>query len=134
MLLVDGGADALQIEAETVRRAADGDADAFAELVGRYQSMVYNLAFHSLRSADDAFDASQDVFLKVYRSLGSFRGDSKFSTWIDPVYILLRQRNQSRMGRRRRDLGCAQPVPASIRWNKQLGEVAVSQACGTDNL
>lgn len=69
-------------EADTVRRASGGDQSAFSELVERYQSMVYNLAYHSLRSADDAFDASQDVFIKVYRSLGSFRGDCKFSTWV----------------------------------------------------
>jgi RNA polymerase sigma factor, sigma-70 family len=65
-----------------VKRALDGDTDAFAELVDRYQNMVYNLAFQSLRNPDDAFDASQDVFLKVYKALKSFRGDSKFSTWI----------------------------------------------------
>ncbi|HPT85483.1 MAG TPA: sigma-70 family RNA polymerase sigma factor [Bacillota bacterium] len=69
-------------EAELVRRAASGEQPAFAELVERYRGMVYNLAYHSLRNADDAFDAAQDVFVKAYRSLSKFRGDSKFSTWI----------------------------------------------------
>lgn len=69
-------------EAELVLRASGGDQSAFAELVERYRSMVYNLAYHSLRCADDAFDATQDVFIKVYRALGKFRGDCKFSTWI----------------------------------------------------
>ncbi len=65
-----------------VKLASDGDQDAFAELVTRYQSMVYNLAFHSLRIADDASSVSQDVFLKAYRALRNFRGECKFSTWI----------------------------------------------------
>lgn len=81
-MLGESSASRDQDDIELVRRTSGGDQTAFAELVERYRSMVYNLAYHSLRSPDDAFDASQDVFIKAYRSIDKFRGDCKFSTWI----------------------------------------------------
>ena len=70
---------------ELIQRAAEGDCGAFTELVQKYENFVYNIVFHSLRNADDAFDVSQEVFIRVYKSLGSFRGSSKFSTWLYTV-------------------------------------------------
>lgn len=69
-------------EALMIQRAMSGDKEAFGELVKQYESMVYNTAMQALRNAEDAYDVSQEVFIKAWRSIGSFRGESKFSTWI----------------------------------------------------
>jgi RNA polymerase sigma-70 factor (ECF subfamily) len=65
-----------------VVRAMDGDKEAFARIVERYQGMVYTLAFNTLGSHVDAEDAAQEVFLRAYRKLPGFRGASAFSTWL----------------------------------------------------
>lgn len=59
-----------------------GRAQAFEELVGRYERAVYNLAVRTLHDATEAQDATQEAFFKAYRALGSFRPGAKFSTWI----------------------------------------------------
>lgn len=63
-------------------RLAAGDQIAFKELVNEYQDKVYNTCLHFLRDTGEAEDITQEVFIEVYRSVGSFRGDSKLSTWI----------------------------------------------------
>ena len=55
---------------------------AFSELVRKYERLVYNLSYQASGNADDAFDISQEVFIKVYRSLRKFRGDCRFFTWL----------------------------------------------------
>lgn len=65
-----------------IRRAAAGDEDAFSALLDRYEKMVYNLAFQYTRHREDAADITQDVFIKLWRTLGSFRGDCSFSGWV----------------------------------------------------
>lgn len=69
-------------EYAVIRRVCAGDADAFEALVTAYQKQVYNLALHTVGSEEDAADMTQEAFLRAYRSLGSFRGDSKFSVWL----------------------------------------------------
>jgi RNA polymerase sigma-70 factor (ECF subfamily) len=66
---------------ELVARAADGDEPAFEALVGRYQHRAYRLACRLLGDESEAADALQEAFLSVYRSLRSFRGEARFSTW-----------------------------------------------------
>ncbi len=71
---------------EEERRIIDavlgGDVNAFEALVLENQKQVYNLALRMTGSEEDAFDISQDAFLRAYKSLDSFRGDSKFSVWL----------------------------------------------------
>lgn len=69
-------------EAELIARARAGDGDAFAELVRPFEGKVYNLALRMCGNREDAFDLAQESFLKVYRSLGRFRGTATFSTWL----------------------------------------------------
>ena len=59
-----------------------GNSEAFSLLVDRYKHMVYTTTFRFIKIAEEAEEVSQDVFLKAYTSIGSFRGDSKFSTWL----------------------------------------------------
>jgi len=62
-----------------------GDAKAFTELVNRYKDLVFTLALRMLKNREEAEEVSQDTFIKTYKSLHKFKGDSKFSTWIYKV-------------------------------------------------
>lgn len=70
-----------------VARAKNGDGEAFGELVRFYEKFVYNTAYGFLFSADDAFDVSQDAFIKAWRGINSFKGDSAFSTWLYRITV-----------------------------------------------
>lgn len=65
-----------------VRRFCKGDNAAFEELVQEYQNRIYTLALRMTGSEEDAFDVSQDVFLKAYRSLKGFRFESSLGSWL----------------------------------------------------
>ena len=69
-------------EADIIKKCKKGDRDAFDELVKMYQNKVVNIAYGMLSDSDDALDAAQEVFIKVYRGLDSFQEKSSFSTWI----------------------------------------------------
>ena len=93
----DVGAD----EADLVRRWAAGDDVACAELVSAHERMVYQLAYHLLGTRDEALDLSQEVFLRVFRTLATFRGQSSLRTWIYRI-VINQARNRQRWFRRRR--------------------------------
>ncbi|WP_300437079.1 RNA polymerase sigma factor [Christiangramia sp.] len=65
-----------------IDKILDGDTKAFGELVERYQNFVYTIAIRILKVTEEAEEVAQDSFIKAYDSLSSFRGDSKFSTWL----------------------------------------------------
>ncbi len=69
-------------ETELVRRAKDGDVEAFEQLISNYQTKIYHIAFHMLSNEQDAEDAAQDAIIKAYRYLGSFKEESGFYTWV----------------------------------------------------
>jgi len=69
-------------DVELVARAQGGDTQAFDQLVTRHEAKVYGLCLRMLGSPEDAEDVLQEVFIKAYQSLPSFRGDSAFSTWV----------------------------------------------------
>ncbi|MDD6188406.1 MAG: sigma-70 family RNA polymerase sigma factor [Clostridiales bacterium] len=69
-------------EAAIIARVLDGDTDAFEPLVTANQSFVYNIALKMLSNPDDAFDVSQETFVKAFRSLKDFKGESSFSSWL----------------------------------------------------
>ena len=65
-----------------VIRTRHGELEAFSELVRRHQRLVYNLTYRFMRDAGRAEDMAQEAFLKAFRLLKGFRGDSSFSTWM----------------------------------------------------
>ena len=69
-------------ELRAVRAVLDGDTDRFEELVRANEAAVYRLCRRMLGNDEDALDASQEAFFKAFRSLRSFRGESRFSTWL----------------------------------------------------
>lgn len=70
------------MDVEIINRVLAGDTEAFAQIVERYGDMVYRLVSRTLGDGDRARDVTQDVFIKVYRSLGKWRGGSAFATWL----------------------------------------------------
>ncbi len=69
-------------DANWVKKAQKGDSTAFEQLVLTYQNQIYRLCFRMVGNAEDAADMVQEAFLKAWRNLDSFQGDSAFSTWL----------------------------------------------------
>lgn len=69
-------------DTELVSKIKKGDMTAFDKLVEEYNKRVINIAYSLLSDREDALDAAQEVFVKVYKNIGSFRGESTVSTWI----------------------------------------------------
>lgn len=67
---------------QLIKKCLAGEISAFDELVERYQNKIYTLCYRYVGNEDDARDMAQETFLKTYRSLRSFRGQSSFGTWI----------------------------------------------------
>lgn len=74
-------------DVELVDRARQGDYSAYEELVRRYQRRIYALVYNMTSHKEDAEDMVQDVFVKAYRSLRGFKGDSSFYTWIYRIAV-----------------------------------------------
>ena len=69
-------------DSEIISKVLNGDSQAFAGLVERYQNYVFTLTMRMIKGREDAEEVAQDIFIKAYRSLPNFRGESKFSTWL----------------------------------------------------
>ena len=71
-----------QNDNELISRVLQGDHQAYAGLVNRYQNYVFTLTMRMIRNREEAEEVAQDVFIKAYKYLADFRGDAKFSTWL----------------------------------------------------
>ena len=83
---------------ELTQAAAGGDMVAFEEIYQRHHRRVYSICLRMLQNAFEAEDLTQDVFIQLYRKIGSFRGDSAFTTWlhrltVNQVLMHFRKRN-----------------------------------------
>ena len=87
-------------EAALVQRCANGDEAACADLVAEHQRMVVQLAINLLGDRDEALDLSQEVFLRVFRTIRGFRGQSSLRTWIYRIAVN-QARNRHRFWSRR---------------------------------
>ena len=87
-------------ESELLARAKLGDKDAFDELVIRHSQRLFRVAYAFLGNKQDAEEVVQDAFVRAYRSIGSFRGDSSFETWMHRSTLNL-ARNRFHWNRRR---------------------------------
>lgn len=70
-----------------VKKAVEGDSNAFDEIMRRHHAKIYNLAYRLLSNEEDAEDATQETFIETYKSLKSFQYKSKFSTWLYRVAL-----------------------------------------------
>jgi len=78
---------ALRSDEELIARVAGGDRVAFDQLVRRYYRKIYATCFRLLNNREEAEDAVQDVFLKIYRNASSFKQEKRFSTWVYRVAV-----------------------------------------------
>ena len=97
---VAGWSDVDGREATLIQRCAAGEERACAELVAEHQRMVVQLAMNLLGDRDEALDLSQEVFLRVFRTIHRFRGQSSLRTWIYRIAVN-QARNRHRFWRRR---------------------------------
>lgn len=72
---------------QTIELAKKGNEDAFASLISRVQNSAYAIAYRYMGNDEDTRDVMQEAFIKMYRYLGTFRGDSSFSTWFTRILI-----------------------------------------------
>ena len=70
---------------DVISQLLNGDHNAYATLVNRYNNFVFTIVLRYVKAREDAEEVAQDVFIKAYKSLASFKGDSKFSTWLYTV-------------------------------------------------
>ena len=82
---VPAGQETAETDQALVARAKGGDADAFSALVTRYHARLYGLVYHMTSNNEDARDLVQEIFLKAYRSIGGFQGNSSFYTWLHTI-------------------------------------------------
>lgn len=92
-----GGADE---ETNLVQRSRKGDHAAFELLIAAHQRMIYSIAYRMSGSLADAEDLTQETFLRAYQQLDSYRGESKFTTWLGRIAVNLCLNWRAREGRR----------------------------------
>ena len=96
-----------------LQRARSGDMSAFRDIVEQNKKLVYHLAVDMMGNPGEADDISQEVFIRAYRSVGSFRGDSKISSWLYRITVNVcldhRSRMHSKLMELREDMESAAP-------------------------
>lgn len=105
---------------ELTQAAAAGDMVAFEEVYNRHHRRVYAICLRMLQNAAEAEDLTQDVFIQLYRKIGSFRGDSAFTTWLHRLTV-----NQVLMHFRKRNV--------KFEKTTEEGETPVQVVGGTEN-
>jgi RNA polymerase sigma-70 factor (ECF subfamily) len=109
-------------EGALVAKAQAGDAQAFTELVNRYERKIYRLAKHITQNDEDAEDVLQEAFLKAFEHLSTFQGNSKFYTWIVRIAV-----NESLMKLRKRKGDRTVPLDEPVDTGEEMvtREIAV---------
>jgi len=126
--------------------AKKGDVEAFEQLVDKFQKKVFNIALRMIGNYDDASELTQEVFIKIYRSIGSFKEESQLSTWIYRIATNvcldeLRKRKikwirsideeiQGEDGEYLMQIEDSSPTPDKVLENKSLKE-AINEAVGS---
>jgi RNA polymerase sigma-70 factor (ECF subfamily) len=110
----------VQSDHALARNAAAGDMEAFEELYERHNRRVYSLCLRMTQNATEAEDLTQDTFIQLFRKIGSFRGDSAFTTWLHRLTV-----NQVLMHFRKRSV--------KLEKTTEEGETPVQIVRGTEN-
>ncbi|MEW6516295.1 MAG: sigma-70 family RNA polymerase sigma factor [candidate division FCPU426 bacterium] len=121
--------DSREPDRQLIARTLRGDADAYDALVTRYRDRLYALVYHMVLNAQEAEDLAQETFVKAYRSLGKFRQESNFYTWLYRIAVNLVY-TQSKKSSRRRTLFTAAleaGEPMGVHWPSTPEELAQSE-------
>ena len=103
-------------ESALIERCREGDVAAFEPLVEKYRQRVWRLAFQVLRDREEAWDCAQDAFVRAFQSLGSFRGQSAFYTWLFRIAMNVATDRLRSRGAQARAFG-TQAIPAE-EWER----------------
>jgi RNA polymerase sigma-70 factor (ECF subfamily) len=107
-----------------IERSRRGDVSAFEPLVERYRERVWRLAYNYLRDREDAWDATQEAFVRAWQALPSFRGQSAFYTWLFRIAVNVATDRARQRAAQRRAFG-AEQVPEE-EWERVMVEQGVS--------
>jgi RNA polymerase sigma-70 factor (ECF subfamily) len=112
----NGGALPREAEREAVETCRRGEREAFDRLVVRYQRDVYRLCYRYVNNHEDANDLAQEVFLRAWRGISRFRGESSFSTWLYRIAVntCLNFRALRRPTTQELPATLADPVPGAV--------------------
>ncbi len=126
-----------ETELELIQKAGMGDERAFTELVRLYEDMIYSFSYKVCRNKEKAEQTLQDTFINVYKNISSFRGDSKFSTWLYSIVTnncMMKHRKRKlddlwisydeppAEGVEPKDFAAWDPSPAELLMDKELQE------------
>src|SRR5213083_1316284 len=87
MARTDNGRETATSDEQILERALTGDAEAFGEIVRRWERRIFALAYGMLGREEDARDATQETFIAAFRNLAGFRGDAKVSSWLHRIAV-----------------------------------------------
>lgn len=107
-----------------IERSRRGDMSAFEPLVERYRERVWRLAYNYLRDREDAWDATQEAFVRAWQALPAFRGQSAFYTWLFRIAVNVATDRARQRAAQRRAFG-AEQVPEE-EWDRVMVEQGVS--------
>jgi RNA polymerase sigma factor (sigma-70 family) len=109
-----------------IERVLSGETDAFSVLVDKYKTLAYNISLRIVKRPEDAEEVTQDAFVKAYRSLGGFKGDSRFSTWL---YRIVYNSSITLMRKRQHEI----QADREMEWNK-ISSIADDDGSNQDEL
>lgn len=112
-------------DAQLVERCLDGQREAFATLVERYQEPVFNVAYRMTNNREDAADLAQDAFVRAYRKLAQYRPEYAFKNWVITICVNL-TKNRFRSVVRRRNAEEAHLELYARHRQTMKGEVAIA--------
>src|SRR6266436_6464919 len=112
---------------ELLKRCGAGDETAFDDLVLRHQQRAFNVAFQLLRDHEDATEVAQDAFVRIYRSVGDFRGECEFTTWLHQIVVNLAHNKHRWWKRRGRDQTVPIETPLAAAVDPPDAEVAKAE-------
>ena len=113
-------------DAALVRRFNAGDEDAFVEIVTRYRKKMFSIALRHLRNHADAEEVAQDTFVRAYRGLARFRGDSSLASWLHRIAFNLSRNRHSYFFRRHRHETCSFDCALSDGSNATFADLVAS--------
>jgi RNA polymerase sigma-70 factor, ECF subfamily len=107
-------------DSEIISRVLRGEQTQFAQLVDRYRNYVFTLVLRFTDNREDAEEVAQDIFVKAYRSLADFRGESKFSTWL---YTIVRTSCITFLRRRKLETVSMDNERSAVEWQDKESEL-----------
>lgn len=121
----DNVASAATLDTLLVERLKSGDEEAYETLIARFQQPIYNLCYRLINDPADAADVVQEVFLKVFRSIDHFRGQSTLKTWIYRIAVNEAYNQRRWFSRhRRQEVGLDDEDQASRPWLDSISDPA----------